>query len=49
MKKAASWLMAETIFGLAAYSAAAHPCLFDPTGIDPTWSSYEPGSVDRRD
>lgn len=43
-KKAASWLTAETIFGLAAYGAAAHPCLFDAA-----LSPYEPASADRRD
>ena len=35
VQKAASWLMAETIFGLAAYGAAAHAC-----ALDPAWSPY---------
>ena len=39
IQKAASWLMVETIFGLAAYGAAAHPCYFD----------CERDSADRRD
>jgi hypothetical protein len=44
IQKAASWLMAETIFGLAAYGAAAHACSWDPA-----WSPYAPQSADRRD
>ena len=44
IQRAASWLMAETIFGLAAYGAAAHPCLFDPAR-----GAYQTGASDRRD
>jgi hypothetical protein len=36
IKKAASWLMAETVFGLAAYGAAAHAC-----PLDRAWSPYD--------
>ena len=35
IQRAASWLMVETIFGLAAYGAAAHAC-----ALDPAWSPY---------
>jgi hypothetical protein len=37
IQRAASWLMAETIFGIAAYGAAAHAC-----PLDPAWSPYDP-------
>ena len=30
IQKAAAWLIVETIFGLAAYGAAAHACVWDP-------------------
>jgi hypothetical protein len=35
IQKAASWVMAESIFGLAAYGAAAHACR-----LDPAWSPH---------
>jgi hypothetical protein len=44
IQRAASWLMAETVLGLAAYGAAAHPCLWDAAR-----SPYDAESADRHD
>jgi hypothetical protein len=42
LKSAVSWLMAETVFGFAAYGAAAHPYVLAPTS-----SLYEDYSAER--
>jgi hypothetical protein len=42
IQKAASWLIVETVFGLAAYGAAAHACAW-PGALTPL------ESADRRD
>jgi hypothetical protein len=36
IERAASWLLAEAIFGFAVCGAAAHPCV-----LDPAWRPYE--------